>query len=65
MRYSPFLTCQQAARLITARLDRPLNPIERIGLKMHLRICDACPKVIRQFDLIRHSMLEWRDVTEQ
>jgi len=64
MRYSPFLSCREASRLITARLDRALGPIERLGLRLHLRICDACPIVVRQFDLIRRSVRELRDVVE-
>jgi hypothetical protein len=65
MKYSPYLTCRQASRLITARLDRPLNPIERVGLHLHLSICSACPIVIRQLDLIRDGMHALRDVAEQ
>ncbi len=64
MRYSPFLSCRQAARLITARLDRPLGPLERVGLRLHLTICDACPIVIRQLDQIRASIRGWRDSVE-
>jgi hypothetical protein len=64
MSFSPFLSCREASRLITARLDRPLGPMERLGLRLHLRICDACPKVVRQFDLIRRSVQELRDVVE-
>ncbi len=64
MRYSPFLSCRQAAHLITARLDRPLGPIERLGLRLHLSICDACPIVIRQLDQIRDAMHAWRDTVE-
>ncbi len=64
MTYSPFLSCRQASRLITARLDRPLGPLERIALSMHLKICDACPIVVRQLDLMRQSMHEWRDSLE-
>ena len=64
MRYSPFLTCRQAAKLITAELDRELNPLERIGLRMHLKICDACPTVVRQLALLRRSVRELRDGSE-
>ena len=65
MRYSPFLTCRQAAKLITAELDRALTPVERLGLRLHLRICDACPTVIRQLALLRRSVRELRDGTEK
>ena len=65
MRYSPFLSCRQAARLITAELDRELTTFERIALGLHLKICDACPKVIRQFALLRQSIQAWREGVEE
>ncbi len=51
--------------MMSAKLDRELNPLEHVALLLHLAICDACPKVIRQLDLIRHSVREWRDGIEQ
>ena len=65
MRYSPFLSCRQASRLISAKLDRELTSLERIALRLHLTICDVCPKVIRQFDQMRRSAREWRDGIEE
>ena len=64
MKYSPFLSCRDASRLITARLDRDLNLFERIALDLHLRICDACPKVVAQLDAMRAAMREWREQVE-
>ena len=64
MPYSPFLSCRQAAVLITAELDRPLTRFERASLGMHLRICSACPIVIDQLRHIRQSMRDWRDLAE-
>lgn len=65
MRYSPFLSCRQASRLTSARLDRELSSLERIALRLHLSICDACPKVIRQLDVLRRSLREWRNEIEE
>ena len=65
MSYSLFLTCREAARLITAELDRELGPIERLGLRMHLRICDACPTVVRQLASLRRATREMRDEAEK
>ena len=64
MHYSPFLSCRQASQLITARLDRPLSTVERIALGLHLRICSACPIVVRQLDVIRESVHALRETTE-
>ncbi len=65
VRYSPFLSCRQASRLITAKLDRALNPLERLGLQLHLSICSACPVVIRQFERMRSAIHEWTDSSEK
>ncbi len=65
MRYSPFLSCREAARLITARLDRELTPFERVGLELHLKICDACPIVVRQLATLRQAMVQWRESAER
>jgi anti-sigma factor RsiW len=65
MTYSPFMSCRQAAWLITARLDRELGPLERAALAIHLRICDACPRVVAQLDLLRAATRGLRDGMEQ
>ncbi len=65
MRYSPFLSCRQAARLISAELDRDLTPLERAGLRLHLHICAACPRVVAQFASLRRSVQGWRDGVEE
>ena len=64
MKYSPFLSCREAARLITAQLDRDLTAVERATLAVHLKICDGCPIVVRQFGLMRRSVRALRDTVE-
>lgn len=53
-------SCKEATRLITERLDRELTFAERIGLRFHLAICAACPKVARQIDIMRAALARWR-----
>jgi anti-sigma factor RsiW len=53
-------TCQEAARLITARLDRPLPWAERAALRLHLAACDRCPRFERQMRLMQSAMGRWR-----
>ena len=50
---------------MSAKLDRELSSLERIALRLHLSICDACPKVIRQLDVLRRSLREWRNGIEE
>ena len=64
MTYSPFLSCRQAARIITAQFDRPLSPLERLKLRLHLTICAACPIVIDQLAELRRSMVLLRESAE-
>lgn len=65
MKYSLFLSCREAAHLISEGLDRELGPLDRVALRVHLEICDACPTVVRQFEQMRRSVREWRDGVER
>jgi anti-sigma factor RsiW len=65
MKYSPFISCRQAAWLITAKLDRDLGPLERVALGLHLTICKACPRLIAQLDAMRRATREMRDEIQQ
>jgi len=50
------LTCKEASRLQSQALDRPLGLGERIALRLHLGICDACTRVSRQLDFLRRAV---------
>jgi hypothetical protein len=49
------ITCKEAARLMSERLDRDLGVGERARLRVHLAICAACTQVTRQFDFLRRA----------
>ena len=53
------LTCQEASRLLSDRLDRPLRPRERLALRMHLALCRGCSRANEQFRLIRRALSEF------
>lgn len=42
------LTCKQASKIISRSLDMPLSWSDRMKLKFHLFICDACSRFNRQ-----------------
>lgn len=46
------LVCREAARLITESYQRPLRWRERIALRMHLTLCDACTNFKKQMRLL-------------
>jgi hypothetical protein len=49
------LTCKQASRLQSQALDRDLGLGERLALRWHLGICEACTRVSRQWDFLRRA----------
>ena len=58
-------TCKEAAALMVAREDRPLPPVERVALCLHLAICKACPVFERQLLTMRNAFARWRHYTEE
>lgn len=53
----PFrITCKQAHRLLSERLDRPLESGERWRLWLHLKVCEFCSRFERQMALMRAAM---------
>lgn len=60
MRLPLMRSCREAARLISEREERPLGWGESLALRLHLRICDACPRFERQVRVMREAMAQWR-----
>lgn len=58
-------TCKEATALMVAREDRALGLADRLALRLHLLICDACPRFERQMLAMRNSMKQWRNYTTQ
>jgi hypothetical protein len=54
------LTCREAARLLLQREHRPLGPLERLGLRLHLGICGMCTRFNGQLRLMNRAMDRWR-----
>jgi hypothetical protein len=55
------LSCQQASRLLSQRLDEPLPFGTRVRLRLHLAYCNACTNLSRQFQAMALAMRRWRD----
>ena len=49
-------TCKEVSRILSQGLDHGLPATERVRLRMHLVICDACRNVERQFDFLRQAL---------
>jgi hypothetical protein len=50
------ITCKEASRLISARLDRELSLADRTSLRLHLAVCSACSTLKAQFEFIRRAL---------
>jgi len=54
-------TCREVAALLVAREDRQLGVADRLALRIHMVICDACPKFERQMLTMRNGLRQWRN----
>jgi hypothetical protein len=49
------LTCKEASRLVSESYDRRLRLTERLGLRVHLLICEACAHFAAQARFLRRA----------
>lgn len=49
-------TCKESHQLVAEGMDRDLNTVEKIGLRLHLSMCGACTRFAEQMRLIRQAM---------
>ena len=50
------LSCREASRLLSQSMDRPLGLGERLRLRVHLAVCDACSNFSRQLKILRRAL---------
>jgi hypothetical protein len=60
----PTLTCREATRLVLEGEDRRLAWGERLALRIHLLMCRACPRFVRQVQFMRSAMGRWKQYAE-
>ncbi len=61
MMYPLHRTCKEVTALVVAREDRDLSLSDRLALRMHMAICDACPRFERQMLTMRNGLRAWRN----
>lgn len=54
------LSCRDVTRLVLEGEDRHLRLSERLGVRVHMIICKACPKFARQVQFMRGAMGRWK-----
>lgn len=64
-RYPLRRTCKEVTALVIAREDRALPLSERLALRLHMAMCQACPTFERQVLTMRNAMKQWRGYREQ
>ena len=57
-------TCRDVTQLVLQGLDRELAWRERLGVRFHMLICQACPRFQRQMVFMRRSMGRWKAYSE-
>ena len=50
------LTCKEVSRLQSQALDRNLRLGERLTLRVHMGVCDACTRVNKQMGFMRKAL---------
>jgi hypothetical protein len=50
------LTCKDASRLISEGMDRNLSFAEKLALRLHIAICEACKRFTKQVNFMRQAM---------
>ena len=53
-------SCRDISALVLAREDRALDWYERLAIRVHFLICEACPRFQRQVQTMRDGLALWR-----
>ncbi len=56
--------CRDVSALILSAEDRRLSLRERLALRLHLAMCDACTRFASQARLMHNAMPRWRRYRE-
>jgi hypothetical protein len=58
------LTCKEASQLISQSYERRLTFTERLGLRVHLFVCEACAQFTHQMKLLHEAARRLAEVPE-
>jgi alkylated DNA nucleotide flippase Atl1 len=53
------ISCREVSRLLSRSQDETIPPWQRLRLRAHLAICDACARFERQLRLLRLAMRKY------
>ncbi len=60
-----WLTCREATRLISDAQDRDLGALERVALRLHVAVCDACTRFAKQLAFLRRAVREYPGLDDE
>lgn len=58
------IRCREAARLVLKAVDTRLSLKERVGLRVHLRLCGACASYARWMGALRKLLRRQADFSQ-
>lgn len=58
-------TCREVTQLLLRGEDRRLPLSERLTIRLHMLVCEACPRFERQVELMRRASARWRQYTQE
>ena len=58
-------TCKDVTRLVLQAQDRPLPWIDRVAVRLHMLVCEACPRFLSQVRLMSQAMDRWRHYRDE
>jgi hypothetical protein len=61
----PRRTCRQVTEMVLRQQDQALAWHERAALRLHLQICIACPRFVKQVEFMQQAMGRWRQYAER
>lgn len=50
-----FPTCKDVSKLATQAMDRPLSLREKLVMRLHLAVCQACRRFVRHVRFLRRA----------
>ena len=59
-RLTHMLSCKEVSRLLSQGEDRRLTLVERVKLRLHLSVCDACTRFVRQLAFVRRALARYK-----
>lgn len=61
----PRRTCRQVTEMVLRNEDQALAWHERVAVRLHLQICVACPRFLKQVRFMREAMGRWKQYAER